>query len=64
MIQQNVKGSPVPPLKGALIVLGLTVFKFEPLPTILPIAFPTIVIRILQIIDIKRESKAKGSDER
>ena len=46
-----------------LIVVGLTVFKFEPLPTILPVAFPSVVIRILQIIDIRRESPSKGSEK-
>ena len=40
-----------------LIVVGIKVFGFDPLPTILPILFPTIVIRILQIIDIRRKDK-------
>lgn len=46
-----------------LIALGIAVFKFEPLPTILPIVFPSIVIRILQIIEIRKSPQAKGSEE-
>ena len=45
-----------------LIVLGITVFKFEALPTILPIVFPTVVIRVMQIIDMK-SSGSKGSEK-
>ena len=36
-----------------LIVLGITVFGFDPLATILPIVFPTLAIRVLQILDVK-----------
>jgi len=46
-----------------LIALGIAVFKFEPLPTILPIVFPSIVIRILQIIEIRKSPQEKGSEE-
>ena len=45
-----------------LIVLGITVFMFEALPTILPIVFPTVVIRVMQIIDMK-SSGSKGSEK-
>ena len=46
-----------------LIALGIAVFRFEPLPTILPIVFPSIVIRVLQIIEVKKTSQSKGSEE-
>lgn len=38
-----------------LIVAGIRVFNFDALATILPILFPTVVIRILQIINIRRK---------
>ena len=47
----------------ALIVVGIRAFGFDPLASILPILFPTVVIRILQIIDIKRDSSSKGSEQ-
>ena len=47
----------------ALLVVGLAVFKFDPLATILPILFPTIVIRVLQIMEARRPSVSEGSDK-
>ncbi len=47
----------------ALIVVGIKVFGFDALATILPIAFPTVVIRVLQIIDLRRSSVSKGSEK-
>lgn len=47
----------------ALLVVGITVLKFDPLATILPVLFPTVVIRALQIMDIKSGKNAKGSEE-
>ena len=46
-----------------MIILGIRLLGFDPLATILPIAFPTVVVRVLQIIDIKRESSSKGSEK-
>ena len=45
----------------ALLVLGIAVFKFDALATILPSVFPSIVIRILQIAEARKASK--GSEE-
>ena len=47
----------------ALIVVGLTVFKFDPLATILPVLFPTIVVRVLQIMEARRPSVSEGSEK-
>ena len=47
----------------ALLVLGIAVFKFDPLATILPVVFPTIVIRALQIMEARRPSVSEGSDK-
>ena len=46
----------------ALLVLGITVFHFDPLATILAALFSPIVIRILQIVEAKRAPETKGSD--
>ena len=46
-----------------LVVVGIKVFGFDPLASILPIAFPTVVIRVLQIIDIKKSSAVEGSEK-
>ena len=46
----------------ALLVLGIAVFRFDPLATILPSVFPSIVIRILQIMEAKKPSDPKGSE--
>ena len=47
----------------ALLVAGLAVFKFDPLATILPVVFPTVVIRVLQIMEAKRPSVTEGSEK-
>lgn len=47
----------------ALMVVGISVFKFDPIATILPILFPTLVIRVLQIMEAKRPSVSEGSDK-
>lgn len=47
----------------ALMVVGISVFKFDPIATILPILFPTIVIRVLQIMEARRPSVSEGSDK-
>lgn len=47
----------------ALLVAGISVFKFDPIATILPILFPTIVIRVLQIMEARRPSVSEGSDK-
>lgn len=46
-----------------LLVLGIAVFKFDPLATILPAIFPTIVIRVLQIMEARRPSVSEGSEK-
>ena len=47
----------------ALMVAGIAVFKFDPIATILPILFPSLVIRVLQIMEAKRPSVSEGSDK-
>ena len=47
----------------ALLVLGIAVFKFDALATILPSVFPSIVIRILQITEAKKAPDSKGSEQ-
>lgn len=47
----------------ALLVLGIAVFKFDPLATILPSVFPSIVIRVLQILEAKNAPVSEGSEE-
>lgn len=47
----------------ALLVVGIAVFKFDPLATILPVVFPTVVIRVLQIMEARRPSVTEGSDK-
>ena len=47
----------------ALLVLGIAVFKFDPLATILPVVFPTIVVRVLQIMQARRPDLSKGSEK-
>lgn len=47
----------------ALLVVGIAVFKFDPLATILPVVFPTVVIRALQIMEARRPSVSEGSDK-
>ena len=47
----------------ALLVLGIAVFRFDPLATILPSVFPSIVIRLLQIAEAKKAPASEGSEE-
>ena len=47
----------------ALIVIGIAVFGFDPLATILPILFPTVVIRLLQIAESRKVSVSEGSEK-
>lgn len=47
----------------ALLVVGLAVFKFDPLATILPVLFPTLVVRALQIMEARRPSVSEGSEK-
>ena len=47
----------------ALILVGIKVFGFDALASILPIAFPTIVIRVLQVIENKKSSAVEGSEK-
>lgn len=47
----------------ALLVLGIVVFKFDPLATILPVVFPTVVVRVLQIMQARRPDLSKGSEK-
>ena len=46
-----------------LLVLGIAVFHFDALATIIPSVFPSIVIRVLQIIEARKAPEAKGSEE-
>jgi hypothetical protein len=46
-----------------LLVLGIAVFKFDALATILPSVFPSIVIRVLQIMEARKAPVSKGSEE-
>ena len=46
----------------ALLVLGIAVFHFDALASILAALFPSIVIRVLQIVEAKRAPEIKGSD--
>ena len=46
----------------ALLVLGIAVFHFDPLASILAALFPSVVIRVLQIMEARKASDAKGSD--
>ena len=46
----------------ALLVLGIAVFRFDALASILAALFPSVVIRVLQIAEAKRAPEAKGSD--
>lgn len=47
----------------ALLVLGIAVFKFDALATILAALFPSIVIRILQIAEAKKAPASEGSEK-
>ena len=46
-----------------LLVLGIAVFHFDALATILAALFPSVVIRVLQIIEARKNSKTEGSEE-
>ena len=46
-----------------LLVVGIAVLKLDPLATILPVVFPTIVIRVLQIMEAKRPTVSEGSEK-
>ena len=46
-----------------LLVLGIAVFHFDALATIIPSVFPSIVIRVLQIIEARKAPETKGSEE-
>ena len=46
-----------------LLVLGIAVFKFDPLATILAAIFPSIVIRVLQIAEAKKAPASEGSEQ-
>ncbi|MBQ3423680.1 MAG: hypothetical protein IJH38_00570 [Clostridia bacterium] len=45
-----------------LLVLGIAVFHFDALASILAALFPSIVIRVLQIREAQKGKKAEGSD--
>lgn len=46
-----------------LLIVGIAVFKFDRLATILPTFFPSVVIRVLQIMEARRPSVSEGSDK-
>ena len=46
-----------------LLVLGIAAFHFDALATILPSVFPSIVIRVLQIMEARKAPDPKGSEE-
>lgn len=47
----------------ALLVLGIAVFHFDALATILAALFPSVVIRILQILEARKGAPTEGSEE-
>ena len=47
----------------ALLVLGIAVFRFDALATILPSVFPSIVIRVLQIAEARKAPASEGSEK-
>ncbi|MDO4865643.1 MAG: hypothetical protein Q4C10_03745 [Clostridia bacterium] len=47
----------------ALLVLGIAVFRFDALATILAALFPSVVIRILQILEARKGAPTEGSEE-
>lgn len=46
-----------------LLVLGIAAFHFDALATILPSVFPSIVIRVLQILEARKGQSSEGSEE-
>ena len=47
----------------ALLVLGIAVFHFDALATILAALFPSVVIRILQILEARKGTPTEGSEK-
>lgn len=47
----------------ALLTLGIAVLHFDALATILAAVFPSIVIRVLQIVEAKKPPVSEGSEE-
>ncbi len=47
----------------ALLVMGIAVFHFDALATILAALFPSVVIRILQILEARKGAPTEGSEE-
>ena len=47
-----------------LLVLGIAVFHFDALATIIAALFPSVVIRVLQVIEARKAPETKGSEER
>ena len=46
-----------------LLVLGIAVFHFDALATIIAALFPSVVIRVLQVIEARKAPETKGSEE-
>lgn len=46
-----------------LLVLGIAVFRFDALATIIAALFPAVVIRVLQVIEARKAPETKGSEE-
>lgn len=46
----------------ALLVLGIAVFHFDPLACILAALFPSVVIRVFQVTQAKKDKANEGSD--
>lgn len=46
-----------------LLVLGIAVFRFDALATILAALFPAVVIRVLQVMEARKAPETKGSEE-
>ena len=47
----------------ALLALGIAVLHVDPLATILAAVFPSVVIRVLQIVEAKKPPVSEGSEE-
>ena len=45
------------------LVLGIAVFHFDPLATILAAFFPSIVIRVMQFAEAKKAPASEGSEK-
>lgn len=46
-----------------LLALGIAALHFDPLASILAALFPSVIIRILQIVEAKKARKAEGSEK-